>query len=416
MKNFSFCLMMTLSTSITFAQTGTFNIQTATWSIGNAATHNCTWNDPVLTVNSGADIIITGTVSNGRRMVITSYASVTLENLSITVNNANEAALQHNGSTLYLTLLGENFLQSGSGCAGIQIPYVMSSLYFNEESTGNLTTKGGNNASGISNCFIHIFGGTINATGGNNGAGIEGGGTIAIIAGTVNANGGSGGAGIGGSYKNSGGRIIIKGGTINATGGSNGAGIGGGDLGESGTIVISDGNITATGGDKGAGIGGGNGTITINGGTIYAKGENGGAGIGGNRGGSGDTIIIYNGVITATGSNGAAGIGTGISPFAGGGVIAIHGGTLPKVVIKAPASAVEKQGVLFTAAHTVLFVQLIFSAVQSTPQAVLARRTSAEVVLVHIGMSSLMAASSPPWVLMVFGAFAMAIWVPVGIR
>lgn len=131
----------------------------------------------------------------------------------------------------------------------------------------------------------------------NNGAAVNG--TIHIYRGTIEATGGSWAAGIGGgadSITNC--TILIDGGTIKAMGGENNTGIGGTD--GSKEIIINGGNITAYGSGYGAGIGGSynasGGTITITGGVIDAGSIGGGNAAGG---GSGGTIEISGGVVTA---------------------------------------------------------------------------------------------------------------------
>ena len=351
--------------------TATFNIQSATWSSGTEADHNCTWDGTILTLNDGANIAVTGTVDNGRRIEIAAdaEAKLTLDGVSITnVGSNNPALLLHDGASLTLTLADAsiNTLAGGFNRAGIQV-HAGRTLTINGTGTlnatgssgagiggaavdgmrdgGNITINGGTvfatgagwnsgigGGSGGNGGNITINGGIVTATGNNNGAGIGGGnngnngGAITINGGTVTATGHSGSAGIGGGHSGSGGTIIINDGTVNATGGdSGGAGIGGGASASGGNITINGGSVTATGNrqnlawtNSGAGIGGGmsgaGGTITITGGTVRAtSSREGGAGIGGGGGGSGvgGTVSITGGVVTATGSNGGAGIGGG---------------------------------------------------------------------------------------------------------
>ncbi|GHT65862.1 hypothetical protein FACS189452_00750 [Bacteroidia bacterium] len=77
------------------------------------------WNGMVLTVKDGTSIIITGTVSNGRRVVVTpgAVANVTLQNLNInTTNSADSAVLAPpppfdiTDATVNINLEGENIL------------------------------------------------------------------------------------------------------------------------------------------------------------------------------------------------------------------------------------------------------------------------------------------------------------------
>ncbi|MCI2056241.1 MAG: hypothetical protein LKJ86_03750 [Oscillibacter sp.] len=181
----------------------------------------------------------------------------------------------------------------------------------------------------VSDAYVSITGGTIEAAQGGNG------------------NSGSlyqGGTGIGGGYQGCA-QVNISGGTIEtAQGGTGAPGIGNGAAcradkrnGES-TIVaddsyvnISGGTIQAQGGVYAAGIGTGNGGevchVSISGGSVIAKGASsdrtemmGGAGIGSGVGSASglkyaaDTTVdisITGGTVTATGGWGASGIGSG---------------------------------------------------------------------------------------------------------
>ena len=353
----------------------TFNLVNATWSNGTDASNLCTWDGTVLTVNNGASIIISGTVSNQRRIVIASNAnvSITFNGVSITGLDTDQSPLLLNsGATLDLKIEGVNTLTAGYNSAGIQSPQG-TKLTIN--GTGSLAAKGGNRGAGIgggdggyvggeSGGDITINGGTIVATSDGGGAGI-GGASGGIGIGGVGGGGGAGGAG---------GHITINGGTVTATSKSSGAGIGGGEGGASsdgggpgGIIIINGGTITATGGFYGSGIGGGgggggsnhggsSGDITINGGTVMATGGNiafGGAGIGGGSagygyGGSGGNITINGGTVIAVGGLEGAGIGGGSSlNYLGGscGKIEINGGTITAIGGKMSASSIGGAGI-----------------------------------------------------------------------
>jgi len=189
----------------------TFNLETGT---GTGA--GWTWQDPVLIINDGADVIITGHVDNERRIEIATNAnaSITLSNVSIAGLDEFQSPLQlHLGSTLNLTIEGDNMLLAGEYCAGIQ---ATASTTLTIDGTGNLTATGKWSCSGIGGGLwdngpcgtITINGGVITAKGGGSswigtgGAGIGGGaaepsGDITINGGTVIANDGAGGAGMG---------------------------------------------------------------------------------------------------------------------------------------------------------------------------------------------------------------------------
>jgi hypothetical protein len=371
--------------------TGTFNIGTGVWSSGDAATHGCTFDGTILTVNNNAHIVVTGTAGVNRRVVVNGTASITLENISIQSPGLDNSAilLNNTNTSLTLTLLGDNTLRGGSNGAGIQ---VSAGRTLTITGQGSLTAQGGRE-------FDFGGGAGIGGTGGGATLGSNAG-TIIINSGTITATGGAGeviggnpgiggGAGIGGGGNKSGaggngGTITINGGTITIrhTGGlaSDGAGIGGGAGGgsgvggNSGTITINNGTISISSNNRGAGIGGGgssSGTagagnnITIHNGQLDIT-TTSGAGIGGganqsnqDRGGAGGTITIHNGRINTSSSDGGAGIGAGRG-FIGtqtnrltlNGNAIVYGGTLtPRRNSTANAGATTNttllQGILF---------------------------------------------------------------------
>jgi len=308
------------------AFTSTFDLSTG---IGTGNVSDFTWASPILTVNNGADIEITGTVSNGRRIVVAAgaNATITLNSVSITglTGNWDTAISLSTGADLTLNVANgtTNNLQGNWFGAGIQAP-ANTYLTINSGAGSILNAQGSTNGgSGI--------GGSLGQAAGN----------ITVTGdGAVNAaSGGSvGGAGIGGGRDGNGGTITIGGNvTVTAQGGGYGAGIGGGSNGSGGTTTIGgNADVTATGGINGAGIGGGRnghgGLITINGGTVraYSAPTGAGAGIGGGNNGNSGTILIANGHVTAIATGGAGG-GAGIGGGSSGGngeSITISGGTV----------------------------------------------------------------------------------------
>jgi len=258
------------------------------------------WADPILTVNPGADIVITGSVINGRRIVINGTANVTLTNVSIKgLKDDQSPILLNSGANLTLTVIGTNVLEAGNYSAGIQAPQ---GTTLTIKGTGSLTANGGTGGAGIggkagqSGGSITINGGTITANGGNAGRGGNG----------LNDNAGGGGRGAGAGIGGGGGNAASGGGNGN-TGGTGFAG---------GSITINAGTITAIGGN--ASSGGNGGGYAANGG---GGGGGRGAGIGGGGGGGGGG---RGWTATGTGSNGGGGgtnsgaIGTGASGGNGG--------------------------------------------------------------------------------------------------
>jgi len=157
MKPFKTLILCTLLAFLTMPKANaqaTFNLET-----GTGTGTGYTWSNPILTINNGATITITGTVSDGRRIEVAANASVniTLDNVSITGLADNQSPLLLNdGATVALTIEGVNTLTAGNNCAGIQAP------------DGTTLTIGGT--------------GFLTATGGNFGAGIGGGKSLVEVA------------------------------------------------------------------------------------------------------------------------------------------------------------------------------------------------------------------------------------------
>ena len=334
-------------------------VLTVTDTVGNRTTYTKTPGSDVnntimvvtngnITITEAGDYTVMGTTTANTITVnsnISGAVNLTLEDVSIDVSavDSKTALLVGTGSTVNLTLTGNNTLKSGVGRAGVQVPSG-ATLVIMEESDGSLNATGGNYSAGIGGASggtggtVTINGGIVAATGGNMAAGIGGasggaGGTITINGGTVTATGKGGGAGIGGGYNGGAGTIVINDGTVNATSGGYAAGIGGGSSGTSGSITITGGTITASDPSyNGAGIGGGYHsagiTISITGGNITATSAGNGAGIGGGQNGTVASITISGDttVVNATGGSCAAGIGGG--SYGAAGIVTISGGTV----------------------------------------------------------------------------------------
>jgi hypothetical protein len=189
----------------------TFNIESATWSSGTAASNNCTWNGTTLTLNEGANIIVTGSVNNGRCIIVSSAGAVgdikriTLNNASITGVDGANSPLTVNGH-LVLTLEGDNTLIStGTNGAGLQV---------------GVTAFCAITGSGSLNAAANLTSGNSAGIGGNN---TSYGGSVIIKSGTITAKGFGIGSGIGRSIdsatNNTGGYILITGGNITAIAG-----------------------------------------------------------------------------------------------------------------------------------------------------------------------------------------------------
>jgi len=293
------------------AQTGTFNLAT-----GTGTGTGWSWASSVLTVNNGANITITGSVSNGRRISVAANAtaSITLNGVSITgLGSGQSPLLLNNNAMLNLTLIGTNTLTAGYASAGIQVPSGRA-LTITAASTGSLSATGGRanstqgSGAGIGGGgswggedagTITIDGGGITATGGSTparattGPGTGGGGA------GVGGGGGAGGAGSGSGFASwggsggAGGEVTMNGGSLTTPrigGGHGGHGGsthgGGGNGGAGGTLTMNGGRITGSALVGGAVVIGGG-----NGGHHRASGGQGG------RGGDGAMVRITGGIL-----------------------------------------------------------------------------------------------------------------------
>jgi len=238
----------------------------------------------VFTITGATPITVTGTVSDGTRIVIDDNggagitANLTFNGVSITGLGSGQSPLTVSPpSALNLTITNTNTLSAGDGAAGITV-----------ESGATLVIDGS---------------GTLAATGGSGsggdgvGAGIGGGGGISGIS------GGDGGDGGTVTIEGSANVTAIGGGsTFGSVGGAGiggGGGAGGGNGGDGGTVTIGgSANVTAIGGSArtgGAGIGGG-------------------GSANGSGGGSGVFSTTTTGLVTASGGSGyndGANIGAG---------------------------------------------------------------------------------------------------------
>jgi ubiquitin len=152
----------------------------------------------VYTILDGADVTVTGTSGEQRRVEVASgaTAAITLDGASIENPDNNAAIKLNGGASLTLTL-----------AAG---------------SVNTLAGSGNNGSAGIftTNATLTIDGtGTLNAQGAPSWPGIGGcpSGTVIINGGTINAVGGGNAAGIGGSWGFGGGIVTLSGGVVTTT-------------------------------------------------------------------------------------------------------------------------------------------------------------------------------------------------------
>lgn len=185
-----------------------------------------------VTIYNGA-ITITGSVSNGKRVVVDGSADITLEDVSISEPGAGALSVLNNGAVT-LTLCGSNTLK-GSGNNASAGLYVAPQANLTIKGSGTLTATGATWWPGI--------GGNYRSDDDTSGPA-----TIVIEGGIIHASGGMFGAGIGGSSGHMGAIVIIKGGAVSCTDNIS-SGIGGGGGGGPiipGTTIISGGSVKAS--------------------------------------------------------------------------------------------------------------------------------------------------------------------------
>jgi hypothetical protein len=143
---------------------------------------NWTFSNNVFTISDGANITITGTSTNQRRIAVAGNATVNIMLNDVDVRSNNQSPfLLGNNANVTLALVGTNRFVAGTGHAGIRATGATLTI----NGTGSLTAIGGNDAAGI---------------GGNNG---DVGGNITINGGIITARSGNAwGQGIGSGYSN----------------------------------------------------------------------------------------------------------------------------------------------------------------------------------------------------------------------
>jgi hypothetical protein len=106
------------------------------------------WNDPILTVKNGADIKITGSVSNGRRIEVAENANakITLDNVYISANPFDSALLVKSGADVTLTWTENSANNLQGGVAGIWADNA--TLRINGPLSGTMTVKGSESSGG----------------------------------------------------------------------------------------------------------------------------------------------------------------------------------------------------------------------------------------------------------------------------
>ena len=243
--------------------------------------------DDVLNIKSGGTYTV-GMVSNipvtSDRIEVKASEAVELifDNVNINCSSGTDiAAVEINGpKKVTLELKGKNSLNSGAGCAGVELKN-NANLVITSSSGGQLDACSDDGAG---------IGGINNTEGAGSKRSVN---KVVIKGGIINATGISGGAGIGGNRGCDGCDVTVTGGTLTATGKNGAAGIGGGIGGNGGSFTITGGKVNAIGSKAAAGIGGG-----YFDGYIYT-------------GGNGGTVVIKGGELTATAIGKSCAIGAG---------------------------------------------------------------------------------------------------------
>jgi len=240
----------------------------------NGSGYTVDWEAGLLTITGDGSYRLTANGDTTTHVVVEAKnAHITLSNLTIWGWGTNIPFSIKSGSTVNLTLEGNNVLkftdESICAGAGLHVPVDAAVVI---DGSGSLTATGKKTGAGVGGMGaggdagrITINSGTVTANGGPYAAGIGGGnndngtaagngGHITINGGSVTATGGTHAAGIGGGCRGDGGNIVINGGTVNAIG-YHSAAIGGGFTGNTGDIRIAGGFVTATAGSIGAVIG-----------------------------------------------------------------------------------------------------------------------------------------------------------------
>ena len=279
-----------------------------------------------------AVVSVSGSTENSRIIVEASNVTITLDDVSMVLNDCNGSPIEiTKGKSATLILKGENRLTAYAAGPGLLVSQDASLTIKagNSEGTDRLEVNGAEmerytDQGGISG---GMAGGFAGIGGPNSGSALIYTGTICIESGIIHAVGYGYGAGIGGGDYSSGGTIDISGGNITAICGGtdpNGwasathkqaSGIGGSQGQASGKITISgEASVKAYGGYGCAGIGGGTSDVTIRGcANVEAYGGEKAAGIGGydqNKGKS-SISILDTAQVAAYGGKGGSGIGQG---------------------------------------------------------------------------------------------------------
>ncbi len=194
--------------------------------------------DGVLTIgrchpNGTPEIVLSGNNRSGEVSVLVEGAArILLRDLSLRTQESNSTPFRIvGGNEVVLLLSGENRLEAGPLCAGLQLEYGVDSVVVTNapgEPSGRLVATGGPEGAGIGGASLdnHVMrlvvsGGRIEAYGGENAAGIGGG-----LDGTLH-------------------ELLLEGGTVVARGGENGDDVGGGPYGSVLQVTVTGGSLDA---------------------------------------------------------------------------------------------------------------------------------------------------------------------------
>lgn len=193
------------------------------WSFENGVLSVGKFNSP--------EIVISGENLSGEVSIcVMGNARICLHDLSLRTQESNSTPFRiAGGNEVVLFLSGENRLEAGPLCAGLQLEYGASAVVITnapDEPSAHLVAIGGPEGAGIGGASLDnhvrklvVSGGRIEAYGGVNAAGIGGG-----LDGTMN-------------------EFLLEGGTVVARGGENGDDVGGGPYGSVSTVTVTGGSL-----------------------------------------------------------------------------------------------------------------------------------------------------------------------------
>ena len=194
--------------------------------------------DGVLTIgrfhpNGTPEIVLSGNNPSGEvSVLVEGDARILLRDLSLRTEESNSTPFRIvGGNEVVLLLSGENRLEAGPLCAGLQLEYGVDRVVVTnapEEPSGRLVATGGPEGAGIGGASLdnHVM-------------------RLVVSGGRIEAYGGENAAGIGGGLDGTMYEFFLEGGTVVARGGANGDDVGGGPYGSVSQVTVTGGSLDA---------------------------------------------------------------------------------------------------------------------------------------------------------------------------